>query len=58
MSKSDGRLMVKLANTVGALRRKSGNVEDEQNILKPAEILGPSTNKATDRVSPLGACTE
>lgn len=53
-----GYWMVKLANMVGAFRRKFKSVEDESNIPKPTEILGKSTNKASDKVSPPGACTE
>lgn len=52
-----GYLIVKLANMVGAFRRKLGTTEDESNISKPTEILGKST-KTQLRNSPLGGWTE
>lgn len=47
-----GYLIVKLANMVGAFRRKLGTTEDESNISKPTEILGKSTNNTTEKQPP------
>lgn len=44
--------MVKLANMVGAFRRKLGSTEDESNISKPTDILGKSTNNTTEKQPP------